>query len=148
MPGKSKEGGGLESSPVYKKQEFGAPFKMKGHALPGPNQASPMKSWGLLGKTARFLGKKLVSKFKAPKSLPKSKSADFKGTLRRHGTQTPTGSYYPVGKRHLTQTYPGKLASTNQPNFMGYTSKALQHSQETWFPGMKYSVKKKGYVPK
>ena len=29
MPGKSKRGGGLESSPVYKKQEFGTPFKMK-----------------------------------------------------------------------------------------------------------------------
>lgn len=29
MPGKSKKGGGLKSSPAYKKQEFGAPFKMK-----------------------------------------------------------------------------------------------------------------------
>ncbi len=29
MPGKSKKGGGLESSPVYKKQGYGAPFKMK-----------------------------------------------------------------------------------------------------------------------
>ena len=32
MPGKSKKGGGLESSPVYKKQKFGtakSPFKMK-----------------------------------------------------------------------------------------------------------------------
>jgi len=33
MPGKSKKGGGLQSSPVYKKQKFGiakSPFKMKG----------------------------------------------------------------------------------------------------------------------
>mgnify|MGYP005825117409 FL=1 len=30
MPGRSKKGGGLESSPVYKKQEFGTPFKMNG----------------------------------------------------------------------------------------------------------------------
>ena len=32
MPGKSKKGGGLESSPVYKKQGYGegmSPFKMK-----------------------------------------------------------------------------------------------------------------------
>ena len=32
MPGKSKKGGGLESSPVYKKQKFGeakSPFMMK-----------------------------------------------------------------------------------------------------------------------
>ena len=33
MPGKSKKGGGLESSPVYKKQKFGAPFKMSGMAF-------------------------------------------------------------------------------------------------------------------
>jgi hypothetical protein len=35
MPGKSKKGGGLESSPVYKKQKFGeakSPFNMKGHS--------------------------------------------------------------------------------------------------------------------
>jgi hypothetical protein len=33
MPGKSKKGGGLESSPVYKKQAYGtakSPFMMKG----------------------------------------------------------------------------------------------------------------------
>ena len=33
MPGKSKKGGGLESSPAYKKQKFGeakSPFMMKG----------------------------------------------------------------------------------------------------------------------
>ena len=33
MPGKSKKGGGLQSSPVYKKQKFGtakSPFRMKG----------------------------------------------------------------------------------------------------------------------
>ena len=33
MPGKSKKGGGLQSSPVYKKQKFGtakSPFTMKG----------------------------------------------------------------------------------------------------------------------
>ena len=32
MPGKSKKGGGLESSPIYKKQRYGtakSPFKMK-----------------------------------------------------------------------------------------------------------------------
>ena len=32
MPGKSKKGGGLESSPVYKKQTYGtakSPFMMK-----------------------------------------------------------------------------------------------------------------------
>ena len=30
MPGGSEKGGGLESSPVYKKQQFGTPFKMNG----------------------------------------------------------------------------------------------------------------------
>ena len=57
MPGGSKKGGGLESSPTYKKKSmaynyrtpreykvfnFGnqasPPFKMKGHTLPGPAQ--------------------------------------------------------------------------------------------------------------
>ena len=42
MPGGSKEGGGLESSPTYKKKSMvynkKAPFKMKGHTLPGPAQ--------------------------------------------------------------------------------------------------------------
>ena len=36
MPGKSKKGGGLESSPVYKKQKYGtakSPFTMKGSPL-------------------------------------------------------------------------------------------------------------------
>ena len=35
MPGKSKKGGGLESSPIYKKQAYGtakSPFTMKGSA--------------------------------------------------------------------------------------------------------------------
>jgi hypothetical protein len=43
MPGKSKKGGGLTSSPVYKKQKFGeakSPFTMKGYAYPG---TSPLK---------------------------------------------------------------------------------------------------------
>ena len=38
MPGKSKEGGGLESSPIYKKQAYGtakSPFMMKGYSYPG-----------------------------------------------------------------------------------------------------------------
>ena len=34
MPGKSKKGGGLKSY---------SPYKMKGHALPGPKQRSPLK---------------------------------------------------------------------------------------------------------
>jgi hypothetical protein len=42
MPGGSKKGGGLESSPTYKKKSMvynkKAPFKMKGHTLPGPAQ--------------------------------------------------------------------------------------------------------------
>ena len=42
MPGGSKKGGGLESSPTYKKKSMAynkkAPFKMKGHTLPGPAQ--------------------------------------------------------------------------------------------------------------
>jgi len=36
MPGKSKKGGGLESSPVYKKQRYGeakSPFTMKGSSF-------------------------------------------------------------------------------------------------------------------
>ena len=43
MPGKSKEGGGLTSSPVYKKQVYGtakSPFTMKGSSYPG---TSPVK---------------------------------------------------------------------------------------------------------
>tara|TARA_R100001082_G_scaffold96478_1_gene64026 strand:- start:77 stop:550 length:474 start_codon:yes stop_codon:yes gene_type:complete len=43
MPGKSKKGGGLTSSPVYKKQKFGeakSPFMMKGYTYPG---TSPLK---------------------------------------------------------------------------------------------------------
>ena len=51
MPGKSKKGGGLESSPVYKKQAYGtakSPFMMKGSPLKqaiggGPGEA--VKHW-------------------------------------------------------------------------------------------------------
>jgi len=32
MPGKSRKGGGLTSTPIYNKK---GPFKMKGHTLPG-----------------------------------------------------------------------------------------------------------------
>ena len=43
MPGKSKKGGGLESSPVYKKQGYGeakSPFMMKGFS--GFRNSSPL----------------------------------------------------------------------------------------------------------
>ena len=45
MPGKSKKGGGLESSPVYKKQKFGeAKFPFTMSPLPMIQGASPHKS--------------------------------------------------------------------------------------------------------
>ena len=110
------------------------PFKMKGYTYPG---TSPVKSIGgliKLAKGAYKVGKKLFKKQKQ-QTLPKSKSAGHKGTLRKHGKHTPTGSNYPISKRGF-HTYPGKLGSVNQPNFMSYTSEALKQSQKTWFPGM------------
>ena len=41
MPGKSKKGGGLESSPVYNKQKFGAPFKLRS----GNSPLKQTKDW-------------------------------------------------------------------------------------------------------
>ena len=111
------------------------PFKMKGYTYPG---TSPVKSVGGIVKLAKAgykLGKKLFTKAKPKQTPPKSKSADFKGTLRKHGKYE-RGSNYPVGKRGF-HTYPGKLGSVNHPNFMSYTSEALKQSQKTWFPGMK-----------
>tara|TARA_R110002020_G_scaffold13552_1_gene48734 strand:+ start:292 stop:642 length:351 start_codon:yes stop_codon:yes gene_type:complete len=110
------------------------PFKMKGYTYPG---TSPVKSIGGLIKAVKAgykVGKKLFTKAKPKQTLPKSKSADFKGTLRSDKGAS-MGSNYPVGKRGLT--HPGKLGSVNQPNFMSYTSEALKQSQKTWFPGMK-----------
>ena len=111
-------------------------FMMQGYTYPG---TSPVKSIGgvaRLLKGASKLGKKLFTKTKPKQTLPKSKSADFKGTLRSDKGAS-MGSNYPVGKRHTAYTYPGKLGSVNQPNFMSYTSEALKRSQKTWFPGMK-----------
>ena len=67
MPGKSKKGGGLESSPVYKKQKFGeakSPFMMK----------SPLKQKTIHGK----LTKKI--EHKRPKAHGKlTKMIHYKG---------------------------------------------------------------------
>ena len=57
MPGKSKKGGGLESSPVYDKQKFGAPFKMNGFSGFGEGTNSPLSKLDLIEK-----GKKLAKK--------------------------------------------------------------------------------------
>ena len=46
MPGKSKKGGGLKSSPVYKKQAYGkgvSPFTMKYKRSAFPFKESPIK---------------------------------------------------------------------------------------------------------
>ena len=61
MPGGSKKGGGLKSSPVYKKQAFGiarSPFMMKGFSYPGESpKASPARFLrGALGALGRGSG--------------------------------------------------------------------------------------------
>ena len=80
MPGKSKKGGGLESSPVYKKQAYGegvSPFTMRsGNAPPFKMMgSSPVKYGGLLRLGAKVI-QKGVKYFKGLKTkTPKVKQS-------------------------------------------------------------------------
>ena len=58
MPGKSKKGGGLESSPIYRKQKFGeakSPFMMKGS--PYKKVTTKLNKDGSITKTDTKTGK-------------------------------------------------------------------------------------------
>lgn len=53
---------------------MGTPFKMTGHTLPGPNQAAPVKQFGLIGKGIKLVtkyGKKAINLIKGNKSAKK-----------------------------------------------------------------------------
>ena len=66
MPGKSKKGGGLESSPVYKKQKFGeakSPFIMKSGSSP-LNKNGIKKFLGMVKKDPMIVPKTFVQSIK------------------------------------------------------------------------------------
>ena len=66
MPGKSKKGGGLESSPVYKKQGYGkakSPFTMKSGNSP-LNKNGIKKFFGMVKKDPMIVPKTFVQSIK------------------------------------------------------------------------------------
>ena len=77
MPGKSKKGGGLESSPIYKKQSYGeakSPFMMKGSPFKqaiGGDASEAVSHW---------------NKYKKNKAWKKSFDKWMTGVIKRGGT--------------------------------------------------------------
>lgn len=102
MPGKSKKGGGLESSPVYKK----TPFKMKGYSYPG---ISPMKQNTGIGEKKKRLNEGMK------KSIKGNKKGNIPfPNLKDHGDGTYSYTT-PDGKITLTKSeYTSAKASNKE----------------------------------
>ena len=106
MPGKSRRGGGLESSPIYKKQSYGeakSPFMMKGSPFKqaiGGGAGEALTHWEKFKKRAKKVvkkGKKVVktgvkrNPYVAIASMlfGKSAKATQPGTGTHGGTKVP-----------------------------------------------------------
>jgi hypothetical protein len=118
MPGKSKKGGGLTSSPVYKKQKFGTPFKMKGSPYKqaiggGPGEAVAHHKKYKAKKAFDTWMKKIIKKGGTTKSVisnvAKSTSKKALGTLGAYfGSMSASKADQPINIKTGVHKYTGE----------------------------------------
>jgi hypothetical protein len=106
MPGKSKEGGGLESSPVYKKQGYGegmSPFTMRsGNTTPFKQMgSSPLKQTPITPKAGETYEKYIDRAFKQSKS-PEGRDVLSKKNFYKHRPKS-GGVYSGMGSKDLSK---------------------------------------------